>query len=124
MIAVRNKIYGYVISPLVFLSLIAFLAPAYAQMMCPMDDLLHHLPVCVTHHYTMMGDMDNQGVYTSLLSKAQNAVSLNDQGNTDAAVNVLNSFINELQAQKGKHVPESAADMLINHAQMAINQIS
>jgi hypothetical protein len=88
-----------------------------------MDDPLAHLPTCITHHYEM-GDIDKEGVYQSLLSKAQNAVSSEGQGNTDATINLLNAIINELQAQEGRHVTESAAGMLINHAQMSINQIS
>jgi hypothetical protein len=120
------KITRYLLAPLVFLSFTAFLTPALAQMTCSMghmDDPLGHLPMCVTHHYNR-GDIDNNGIYQSLLSKAQNAVTLADQGNIEAATKILNSFINELQAQSGKHITESNANMLINHAGMAINQIS
>ncbi len=122
------------IPSLIFLSFAIYLAPVSAQMecstvgmdgMCNMDctkDHLAHLPMCVTHHYNK-GQIDNDGIYMSLLSKAENAVALHKQGNTVAAINILNSFINELQAQKGKHIDVSIADMLIHHAQMTIKQI-
>jgi hypothetical protein len=125
-ILVLKKKSRIVVTPLVFISLASFLAPAYAQMMCTMDEMrdpLNHLPTCLTHHYDN-GDIDNEGVYRSLLANAENAVSLNDKGKVDAAINVLNSLINELQAQNGKHVTESASNMLINHVQKAINQIN
>jgi hypothetical protein len=88
-----------------------------------MTDPLGHLPTCVTHHYDR-GDFDNKGIYRSLFAKAENAVKQYNKGNAKAATNLLNSFINELQAQNGKHVTEMAAKMLIHHAQMAIDQIN
>ncbi len=114
----------YLIVPMMVLSLTVLLAPANAQMTCPTtDDMLSHLPTCTTHHYHS-GDINNKGVYQSLLAKANNAVALNDQGNSEAAVNLLNALINELEAQRGNHVDANAADMLIMHAEMAIDEIS
>ncbi|HEY4673846.1 MAG TPA: hypothetical protein VIH03_06740 [Nitrososphaerales archaeon] len=96
--------------------------PVYAQP-CPMDDPIHSLPDCITHHWEM-GDIDKEGVYRSLLKKAQNAVALYDAGNTRAATNTLNSLIDALEAKSGKHITEEAAEMLIHHAEMAIEQIN
>ncbi len=114
---------GYILLPLVALSMTVLLAPAYAQPICPMDDPLGNLPTCITHHYEM-GDIDNQGIYKSILTKANNAVALSEQGNTGAAINILNALINELEAQKGHHISSTAADMLIMHAETAIDQIN
>jgi hypothetical protein len=71
-----------------------------------------------------MGDIDNEGLYRSLLEKAQNAVALYDSGNSHASINILNSLIFELEAQSGGHISEAAAEMLIHHAEMAIEQIN
>lgn len=112
-------------SPIMVLMLASLSAPAYAQeCSCPMGDPVESLPDCITHHWEIMGDIDNEGVYRSLLTKAQNAIALNDAGNTRAAINTLNSLINELEAQSGKHITEGAAGMLIQHAEMAIEDIN
>ncbi|MCL4435322.1 MAG: hypothetical protein M1387_01235 [Thaumarchaeota archaeon] len=108
---------------LIALSPTILLAPAHAQMICPTDNPLGSLPTCITHHYEM-GDINNQGIYKSLQTKADNAVTLFQQGNNGAAINKLNALINELEAQKGHHITPTAADMLIMHAEMAITQIS
>lgn len=112
----------YLALPLVALSLTIILAPAHAEMICPTDNPLDNLPTCITHHYEM-GDINNQGIYKSLLAKADNAITLFERGNNGAAVNILDALINELEAQKGHHMTSTAADMLIMHAEMAITQI-
>jgi len=63
------------------------------------------------------GAIDNQGVVTSLLVKLDAAQKLIDNGKTDQATNLLEAFINEVQAQSGKHITPEAADILLQSAE-------
>lgn len=53
------------------------------------------------------GSIDNQGIANSLLKKLQN--------------NNLRSFINEVQAQSGKHISSEAASYLLRDAEFLLN---
>ena len=52
------------------------------------------------------------GTQNSLNSKLQAAVAAVQRGNTNAAANQLNAFINQLQAQAGKEISASSAAAL------------
>lgn len=56
------------------------------------------------------GDIRNRGIANSLLKKLE-------RGN-------LRSFMNEVQAQKGKHIAAAAADILLRHAEAVGSAIS
>lgn len=64
-----------------------------------------------------------QGVENSLLSTVNNAKKSLDKGNTNAAINQMNAFINNVNAQRGRKISEEDAQMLIDFAEMAIDQI-
>lgn len=64
-----------------------------------------------------------QGVENSLLSTVNNAMKSLDKENTNAAINQINAFINNVNAQRGKKISEEDAQMLIDFAEMAIDQI-
>ncbi len=66
------------------------------------------------------GKIDNGGIRTSLLVKLVNAQALLDAGQTRAATNVLRAFINEVEAQTGKHITADAAAVLIADAREVI----
>ena len=70
------------------------------------------------------GMIDNAGIANSLMSKADAAASQIAQGNTKAAANQLNAFINELDAQAGKHLTQQAHDLLKAAALFLINSLS
>jgi hypothetical protein len=53
------------------------------------------------------------GTTQSLCAKANNAASASS---TSIAISLLDAFINEVNAQKGKKIPASIADMLIAYA--------
>ena len=55
-----------------------------------------------------------KGIENSLVSKLENAIDSIQKGQTNAAVNKLEGFINEVEAQRGKKIPDSAADELIS----------
>ncbi|HLE09375.1 MAG TPA: hypothetical protein VI914_07080, partial [Thermodesulfobacteriota bacterium] len=57
----------------------------------------------------------------SLLKKAEAAEESIERGNTRAAENELNALINEVEAQRGKHITDDAAKMLIEDAQYIID---
>ncbi len=60
------------------------------------------------------GKIDNEGILNSLLKK------LEMKGNSKNFANKLQAFINEVEAQSGKHVTAEAAALLIADAQWVI----
>lgn len=87
---------------------------------CPR--VLDTLADCVTHHWED-GEIYSNGVYKSLISKVNAAVQARDNGNTDIAVNILEAFINQVQAQDGKKIAPEAAEHMIHHATEAIEKL-
>ena len=67
--------------------------------------------------------IDNAGVLNSLMQKLANAESAFARGQTNTIINGLKAFINEVKAQKGRHIKEEAADIVISDAQTLIEQI-
>jgi hypothetical protein len=63
------------------------------------------------------------GVGTSLTSKLQNTQQSLSAGQTNAAANELQAFINAVQAQRGKKITSAVADALIAQAQAIMVQI-
>ncbi|MBD3339343.1 MAG: hypothetical protein GF353_09550 [Candidatus Lokiarchaeota archaeon] len=69
------------------------------------------------------GHIKDKGIYKSLKKKAENAIKQHEKGNNNAAVNILNAFINEVNAQKGKKIDEWEAEkVLIYDAQELIDK--
>ncbi|MBI3754220.1 MAG: hypothetical protein HY266_09330 [Deltaproteobacteria bacterium] len=64
-----------------------------------------------------LGLIDNDGIKQSLLVKLDAAENSIKRGQKQAAKNQLNAFINEVNAQKDKHIKGQAVDILINGAQ-------
>jgi len=65
----------------------------------------------------------NQGIENSLVSKLENALKSLVKRNNGAAVNQLNAFINEVEAQEGKEITIEQADELITKAEEIIYNI-
>jgi hypothetical protein len=63
------------------------------------------------------------GIENSLVSKLEGALTSLEKGNAKAAINKLNAFINEVEAQRGKKITELEADQLINGANWIIHSI-
>jgi hypothetical protein len=68
------------------------------------------------------GKIDNKGIKNSLLAKLMNAQAQMDKGQVKAALNILKAFINEVEAQSGKHIQMEAANMLIADAKAIMMQ--
>ena len=66
------------------------------------------------------GKIDNAGILNSFLAKLSAAQAAFARGQTKTAINNLNAFISEVQAQSGKHITKVAADMLIADAMWLI----
>ena len=73
-------------------------------------------------------DLDlHPGIETSLLAKLNTAIDkLQDDNakNDKAAVNSLQAFINAVEAQYGKKIPEQGADSLITAAQQILDLLT
>jgi len=61
------------------------------------------------------------GIENSLVSKLENAIDSIQKAQEKAAANKLEAFINEVEAQRGKKIPEADADALIALAQAIID---
>jgi hypothetical protein len=68
--------------------------------------------IACKHRAFDRGWIDDAGVANSLDQKLENARKLLQQGNNKSAKNVLEAFVNELEAQKGKHVSAEAYALL------------
>ena len=66
------------------------------------------------------GKIDNRGIANSLSVKCAQAQKSLDKGKNDTAINQLQAFINEVQAQSGQHITADAASLLIADAQWVI----
>lgn len=67
--------------------------------------------------------IDNDGIMKSLLSKADAIEASIAKGNKTAAKNQLNAFINEVNAQKGKHISDKAVKILLEDAQYLLGNL-
>lgn len=63
-----------------------------------------------------MGWIDNWGIENSLKQKLRAAKAAEERGQLKPMENILNAFINEVLAQRGKHINEQCADILIADA--------
>jgi len=70
------------------------------------------------------GCIDNKGVANSLDQELKAAKNALDQGQVDTAVNILNAFINEVEAQSGKHISPRCAHLLTEYAERLIELLS
>ena len=63
------------------------------------------------------------GTENSLISKINAAQRQFENGNEDTAVNILNAFINQVNAQSGRNIDSIDADSLIDSVQEIIDEI-
>jgi hypothetical protein len=70
------------------------------------------------------GSINNKGIANSLISKLETARVQLDKGKSKQAINALEAFLNELEAQKGKHVTIDVYEYLRENVGAIIEQIS
>lgn len=100
--------------------MLALISSASAQETCPMT--LDTLPMCITHQWEN-GHISNNGVYNSLLAKADAAIEAHNRGQNNVAINILNAFIHEVNAQSSNKITNEAANHMIMHAQTVITNL-
>jgi len=69
------------------------------------------------------GWIDNKGIYNSLRKKLQNAKKHLEKGKTKQAVNMLNAFLNEVEAQNGKNLTSEVYTLLKYNAELLIERL-
>jgi hypothetical protein len=65
----------------------------------------------------------NAGLKNSLLKKLQNAEAAQNRGDSTAAENKLNAFLNEIKAQAGKGIDPDAVEMFEQEAQYILDHL-
>ena len=71
--------------------------------------------------FLQSGAINNGGIANSLLAKLDTAAAKRASGDCSVAANLYAAFINDLQAQSGKHVTAAAAAIMIADAQYLIS---
>jgi hypothetical protein len=89
---------------------------------CALTPTIAALTTCV-EHAASQGIIDNQGVANSLLAKLDAAHAALDRGQKSVAINNLQAFISEVQAQAGKHIDSLHAQHMVLHAQLVIQAL-
>lgn len=77
----------------------------------------------VISSFTASGDINVSGITTALDSKLNAALNFIDSGDNQTAINVLDAFTYQVQAQSGKHITTAAANALITDAQAVMNTV-
>ncbi len=93
--------------------------PALAETMPCDQTTVQSLADCV-QHAAEMGHIANAGLVTSLLAKTTAAQAAVDRGDNGAAVQILQAFVLQVQAQAGQHIDAEHAAHMLMHAQSVI----
>ena len=76
---------------------------------------------------SLLEDMPDDEIATNikkpLLKKVSNVIKSLEKGNTNSAINQMEAFINQVEAQRGKKISEDAADLLVVFAENIIARI-
>jgi len=100
---------------------LALVGPAFAmEGECDHDPASIESLVHCIHHAQEMGHIANAGVGNALLAKLNAAQAAVDRGQPAVAINILNAFINQAQAQSGVHIDAMHTEHMIMHAEMVI----
>jgi hypothetical protein len=100
---------------------LALVGPAFAmEGECDHDPATIESLVHCVHHAQEMGHIANAGVANALQAKLDGAQAALDRGQPDVAINKLNAFVNQVQAQAGVHIHPAHAEHMIMHARMVI----
>jgi len=106
-------IWGHESTPDVLVAFDNFLVNA-GQIYTPVDQMIEFIK--------SMGLQ--QGIERSLIAKLENGLEALMRGQRQVAINILNAFINEVEAQSGKGIAEPLANILIANAETMISRLS
>jgi hypothetical protein len=76
------------------------------------------------HQALALGWITNRGIANSLDQKLENARRQLERGNNKAAKNMLEAFLNEVEAQKDKHLTSEAYALLKFNAEYLISKLT
>jgi predicted acetyltransferase len=79
--------------------------------------------IAYKHQAYGLGWITNKGIFNSLDQKLDNARKQLERGNNRAARNILAAFINEVEAQKEKHLSSEAYALLKFNAEYLISKL-
>lgn len=79
--------------------------------------------ISMKHEAFSLGWITNQGIENNLDAKLENAKKKLEQGNANAARNVLEAFINEVEAQNGKHLTSEAYGLMKYNVEYLISRL-
>ncbi len=96
--------------------------PVNATTVMPVETLLDTL-ISLKHQALAEGWIDNRGIANSLDSKLDNARKKLASGDSTTAKNMLNAFVNEVEAQNGKHLTSEAYALLKYNAEYLIDRL-
>ena len=68
--------------------------------------------------------IDNKGICQSLQAKLKNVQKQLDKGKNKTAINDLNAFLNEVEAQKGKHLTSEGYGLLYYNGEYLMQQLN
>ena len=75
------------------------------------------------HQAFDLGWINNKGIYNSLDKKLENAKKHLKKDKTKQAINMLNAFINQVEAQNGEHLTSEAYALLKYNAEYLIKKL-
>ena len=85
-------------------------------------DFLNYI-ISMKHEAFSLGWITSYGIEQSLDAKLDNAKKKIEQGNKNAAKNILGAFINEVEAQRDKHLTSEAYGLLKYNVQYLIGKL-
>lgn len=103
---------------------VATIAPVLPDTEISPTTRLENVQDYLSQSCTELGWITNQGICRSLEAKLENVERQLDQGNTNAASGSLEAFINEVKAQKDKHLSSEAYALLYFNGEYLLEQIS
>ena len=89
---------------------------------CSMTATVQSLHDCVLHAQ-QIGTIDNAGIVASLLAKLDATQAALDRGQPHVAIQLLQAFIQEVEAQANAHIAQPHAGHLVLHAGIVIQAL-
>lgn len=73
------------------------------------------------NHSFEIGQIDNLGLRNSLVQKIKAAQAAAARGQEQSKANILNALMKEVKAQRGKHIAEAAAQVILQDVESLLN---